>query len=536
VGTIAIKAGLVGTDAVVRTIDVQPSGRPVTTSRAGTLAAPRTLTIEGPAGSDPTTDRVRLLVFPGALALLRSELGASAARTGVADDAYALLLAARAPSLLAKLGDTPDLAALRELAIISGQRAIRHGRTLDVPTATLLTEAALAHSNHRVLANLGERASAFLAKQQRPDGTISGDGATGWTLQRVLVATAEGTHAVGSGGNADKARMQAVRAKAAGAFARNHEAVSDPYTAAAILASGAVSGELATLLRARVLAGVASAKDGSKYLAVGDGVVRADGAVPTTVEATALAVLALQGAADATLAAVRADLGATILGAYSPLTGWGDGRANLACMRAVLELFQTPIPEGVEITLAMDGTPVTSGKLDRAKLRDVLALEAPAPGSAGNHTWTVTAEPPVPGLGFSLALHSWVAWPKTRVDDGLELALAERIAARVGQPTELAVTAVAPPGIAGHVVQALPAGVQVDTPSLEALVVAGTITRFQVSDGKVELFLPPLAPGQTFTARYRVVPTIAGELTTRASSITAGANQVFVPPTAWTVQ
>jgi hypothetical protein len=146
-----------------------------------------------------------LLVYPGALALLRSELGVSTARSGVADDAYALLLAGRAPALLMTLGDTPDPVALRELALITSQRAIRHGRNLDVTSATLLTEAALAHPNNPVLSRLGERAASYLAQNQRPDGTFAG--ATGWTVQRVLMATADATRAVGAS-NTDRFRTR----------------------------------------------------------------------------------------------------------------------------------------------------------------------------------------------------------------------------------------------------------------------------------------------------------------------------------------
>ena len=528
-GTIALKAGLVGTDAVVRTIEVKPSGKPITTTRAGTLAAPRTLAIDGPADSDPTTDRVRLLVFPGALALLRSELGVSTSRSGVADDSYALLLAGRASSLLASLGDTADPVAIRELSIVTGQRAIRHGRTLDVMNATLLTEAALAHPNNPVLTRLGERAAAYLAQHQRPDGTFAGE--TGWTIQRVLIATADATRAVAASPT-DRHRTQAVRAKAAGAFERNHQIVEDAYTAAAMLASGAVNGALADTLRERVRSGIADASDGAKFLKPGTGVVRADGSVPSTAEATALAVLALQGDPKAPLA----DLGATLLGSYSPIYGWGDGRANLLCMMAVIELFKAPVPADVKITLTMDGKPIAEGQLDRAKLREVLALEAPAPGIAGAHTWAVTAEPAVAGLGFSLALNSWVPWPKETVKQGLELALPPSIAGTVGKPIDIAVTAIAPSGIAIKIQQSLPAGVQVDTPSLDALVTAGTITRFTTADGKLEFEVPPLAPGQTFNVKYRVVPTLAGKLTSSASSIEAGGHQFYVPPTAWTVR
>ncbi|MCX5742311.1 MAG: hypothetical protein NT062_07430 [Proteobacteria bacterium] len=119
-GQIKLTARLGSTDAVIRTIDVLPAGKPVVTNRSGTLAAPRTLSITGPANSDPSTDRARLVVYPGALALLRSELGVSPNRPGVADHAYALLLAGRAPALLAALGDQADPDAIRNLTILTG--------------------------------------------------------------------------------------------------------------------------------------------------------------------------------------------------------------------------------------------------------------------------------------------------------------------------------------------------------------------------------------------------------------------------------
>lgn len=531
-GTIQIRAALAGGDAVLRTIEVRPAGKPVTVTRSGTLAAPRTLKLAGPAGSDPATDRARLLVFPGALAVLRTELATSRQREGLAETAYALLLAGRAPSLLQVLGDTPDRAALRELAILAGQRAIRHARTLDLTSATLLAEAALAHPTDPVLTRLGERAAAFLAKDQRPDGTFGGG--QGWTLQRVLVTTAEATRAVSAAGADDSARhrSKAVRAKAAGAFERNHAQVPDAYTAAAMLASGAVQGPLADTLRARVTSAIESSDDGAKYLEVPSGVVRPDGSVPTRAEATALAALALKGAADVPLA----DLGATLLGSYDPYSGWGDGRGNLACIQAVVELFTTPVPAGVKITLKMDGKPIAEGTLDREKLREVLALEAPAAGIAGEHTWEIVAEPAVAGLGYSLAVQGFVPWEKDTVRAGLELALPATVDATVGKPVELGVTAVAPSGIALHIEQSLPAGVQVDRPSLEALVAAGKLSRFVLADGKVEMFVPPLAPGQTFDVKYRAIPTLAGSLRSAASKIDDREHVFFVPPTRWIVR
>jgi hypothetical protein len=530
-GTIKLRVGLGATDAVARTIDVIPAGKPVTVTRAGTLAAPRTLKIEGPTGSDPMTDRVRLMVFPGALALLRSELAVSIARSGVAEDGYALLLAGKAAGLLQQLGDKADPQVLRDLAVVTGQRAIRHGRTLDVTRATLLAEASLAHLDNPVLARLGERAVEYLARNQRPDGTFSG--ATGWTLQRVLIATADGTRAASANLSTAQARQRAqgVQAKAQAAFARTFDQVTDGYTAAAILASGAVKGELADKFRKRVLDGIKAADDGSKYLEVGDKVVRADGSRPSIVEATALAVLALDGVKDAPVA----DLGTLLLGSYTPAYGWGDGTTNLSCMRAILKLFQSPLPPSIKITLAMDGKPIASGQFDAAQLKDLLVLEGSAGGLAGAHEWSISAEPAVAGLGFSLALHAWVPWEKQTVQKGLELQLPPKIAGKVGKAVEVPITAIAPSGREVHIRHALPAGVQADRPSLEALVSSGQLSRFEVADGKIDLHVNPLLPGQVFTAKYKVIPTLAGKLHAAASLIETGTTTFHVPPSEWTI-
>ena len=63
--------------------------------------------------------------------------------------------------------------------------------------------------------------------------------------------------------------------------------------------------------------------------------------------------------------------------------------------------------------------------------------------------------------------------------------------------------------------------------------------RAETSDGLVELFAPALQPGQTFAARYRVIPTLGGTLRSGASSIEAGVNAehvVQIPPTTWTIK
>ncbi len=154
-GPVSLRASLGSTDAVVRGFEVVPTGRPVSQTRGGSLAAPRTLTLEGPAEVEAGSERVRLLVYPGALGVLRSELSAAAGRWGVAEDAYTLLLAGRAPTLLKTLGETADGDVLKAMASVSGQRVLRAARTPDVPTAALLAQAALTHPDNPVLLEAG---------------------------------------------------------------------------------------------------------------------------------------------------------------------------------------------------------------------------------------------------------------------------------------------------------------------------------------------------------------------------------------------
>src|SRR6185436_17673630 len=146
------------------------------------------------------------------------------------------------------------------------QRAIRHARSPDVPTAVLLTEPALAHGDNPVMARLGERLAQQVAAAQRPDGTCQGQ--TGWTLQHLLVTTADCVRAVRASGSTAqaKSRANAVTIKATGAFERNLARVEDGYTAAAILASGAATADMTGALRKKVTDALDTRPDGSKVL------------------------------------------------------------------------------------------------------------------------------------------------------------------------------------------------------------------------------------------------------------------------------
>jgi hypothetical protein len=190
------------------------------------------------------------------------------------------------------------------------------------------------------------------------------------------------------------------------------------------------------------------------------------------------------------------------------------------------------------VVLERDGKVVTEGTLDARALRDVLALEAPAAGSAGTHTWTVRAQPAVPGLGFSLTLGAYVPW-KVSEPQGVELAVKGPTEVKVGIPVTLTLQAATPPGLPLTLRHGLPAGMQVDPASLAALVEEGKVSSWDVEDGAVTLHLPPRNEGEPFLANLRVVPTLAGTLQGGASSLAADARPdatYYVPPVTWAVR
>ena len=521
-GTARVLARLGDADAVVKSIEVVPTGRPIAQENSGTLAEPRSFELTGATAATPGTGRVRLMVFPGALSILRTELSVASGRRGLEDDAFALLLSGRAPALLSALGETPETDELRELSIVLAQRVVRHARTLDVSSATLLAEAALSHPDNPILSNIGQRAVQYLESGQRPDGTCGGE--DGWSLQRLLVATAECARAASTETH--------VVIRASGAFERHAEHIRDPYTAAAILASGAVSGNLAEALRAKVKEAITDREDASKIIAVPDGVVRSDGSRPSDIEATAFAVLALAGEKDIPLA----DLGASILAGYSPRWGWGDGRANLVATQAIVELFKDPIPDNVKITLRMDGEIIAEGTLSRDKVKTMLVLENHGIASSGAHQWSVQAEPAVPGLGYSLSVTDWVKWPDAPQTQGVELIVTPPGQPKVGRANTLRVQANAPSGESIAITLALPAGVQVDQPSLEAMQHDGTLASYEIDDDQLQLTFAALEPAKLLDASIRVIPTLAGSLQSGASTMKVAGVTVNRPPTMWRIQ
>jgi hypothetical protein len=145
----------------------------------------------------------------------------------------------------------------------------------------------------------------------------------------------------------------------------------------------------------------------------------------------------------------------------------------------------------------------------------------------------------VPGLGVVLEVRYTSPWPTEARAPGLELVAEVPGDLQVGRPVDVSLSASAPGGMALRVRHALPAGVQPDAVSLDALVAAGVIQRYALEEGAVVLEAPSRAQGAAFVARYRVIPTLAGTLHASVSSVAplASAEQaVYVASPPWRVR
>lgn len=548
-GEVALEA-TVQDDAVRRTIPVHSSGKPMRAEKSGTLAAKRafTLPLETTTGAALAgSARASLRVYPGALAVLRAELAAAPERSSLHDDAYLTSLTGRARELSTKLGAPVDAANLLRLQRLASQRVARHAVSPDLFSAMALAPGALTHQAESLLARNGEHLSSHVARSQRPDGTFAG--ADGWTVQRLLVTTTDGLAAVQAGANAAGATDEAKRRGAAatlrtrGAFERLAGQIKDPYTAARVVASGALADETNAenrrLLRKLIIDAVVTNEDGTKMVLPPEGAVRPDGSSPSAIEMTSWAALALHDDPSAT--ALMPDLGAYVLSSYRAGRGFGDGYTNRVALDAVMLLFSARLPERVVVSLSLDGKSAGRDTLEGARLQEVMTLDAlleDADVKDGKVDIVVEADPPLPGLSFALELGYAVPWPEPDLHAGLTLDVVVPPGLAVGKSADIELRAVAPGGGALKISQGLPAGVDVVRSSLEALQAAGTITAFTVEEGVLVLHAPSRAQGQLFSAKVKVVPSLAGTLHARVGSaqvVSRPADVVFVPPSPWTI-
>ena len=441
--------------------------------------------------------------------MLEAEL-ASAPNRGqdAASVAYALELLATGPRMIQNLGGETDDEAIRSARIVATQRAVRLARSPDLMTGTLLADPSGDHTDVPVLAGLGERLSAQLQAMQHPDGSFGGEEG-GWPLQRLLVATGESAAAASSLETEVGARRKAlVMLRAQGTVERYLARIDDPYTAAVLVASGATTGAATSKLREIVREAVVE-EDGQRRLPVPSGVVRADGSRPSEEEATARALLALQGDSEAPW---LADLASTLLGSYRPGRGWGDGRTNLAVLAALAAAAPEPVRGPIEVTLTRDGDTIGRATLDLQAGQHVVVLQAGDETPGKTRTLVVSADPPAPGLTFTLTRRAWRPYDAADDRAGLDLIATLTDDVRVGDVAALELEAAAPAGLPLTIAIPLPAGVDPLPTALDSLQAGGVIAGWRSDSGALKLDVPPLSPGGRFQASVPLVATLVGDL------------------------
>ena len=517
-GAATVKATLFAgddSDAAERMVSVRPVGRPVEGSAGGILSGERTLTLGAPTGTDPRTDRIEVLVFPGPLAVVQAELERVAAGASSPYGAYGFSVVAHARSLAATTGTELDAAMLRSLQIVAWQRVVRAARAPSTGQAADLLLALRDVEGHELAEQLRDRLVRTVVSGQRADGTYSRDATS--TAQRVVVEPALAALAL-------PPAEQGARLRAAGAIERLLPQIDDPYTASVVLASGLVGDTVAASLREQVEEALVE-EDGRYRLAVPDGVRNASGGRPSLAEARAFAALALPDH-DA-----RGDLVAALMQGWSARYGFGAGAADPIALAAIAQALPGTT-EPVTVTLSVDGKQVAQGPLDPTQPKLPVVLAGALGGGRGE--LTLTAEPEVPGLAFVATRRSWVPW---RADDrvaGVDIEVSTRGLA-VGRAGALVLNIAAPKGVRLTLEQGLPAGTTVDEVAL-AGGLGGQLTKHQAVQGRLTLTTRPFTAGEVMELTIPVTPAFGGRFTTEPLRVGVdGAPGVPMRPVVWVV-
>lgn len=503
-GVATLKADLVGTDHVLRPLTVVPTGRRLDRSQGGTLAASRSFDIIAPASAQPGSSSLSLVVYPGPLAILAEEMGRSLPGAALNDAAYGYALAGYGRDIALRLGQEVDEAALRKARILAYQRLVRHTRSPDLVQAVVALAAARTQPDDELAQALAERLADQVLYGQSPDGSFAAAWSGGSSsLPRALVLSSLAARWT------DGARAR-VSQRSAGFVARNVGYVKDPYTAAVVLAAGLAEGPQAERLVELVVEAVSVQPDGTRVVKPGAASQRVDGRAPGTVETTAWALLAMarQDGQDELVS----DLAAALLGSYRPGRGFGDGLTGLATLEALALVFDEPLPETVQVRLSVDGKEVLEQDMNLAGNYAPLVAKAPAPALAGPHRYELEAVPAVPGLAFTLTQTAYLPWKGDPGSEGFGLKVSILGTPTVGETLPCRLQAAVPGGEAFVVELELPAGVEVERASLQALQEQGSITAFDTRDGWLEFHGPALSSGAVFDATVELVPTLGGEL------------------------
>lgn len=503
-------------DAAERTIPVLPSGRPVAETTGGSVATSRALRLKAPIAADPTTQALTVRVFPGPLAMLQAELERVAGGAAPADPAYGFALARALTDLAARSGIAMDPKTVRKLQLTAWQRVAREARSPDAGVAADLLIALSGVHDHALVDGLRPRLVHALVQGQRGDGTWARQPSA--SLQQVIVQTALAARALPED-------QVGARLRAAGAIERYQREITEPYTAAVVLASGLADDALAARLVALVVEGSPTREDGARGVSVPVSARNAWGYRPSEEEALAWTALAL---ADADVP-WTGDLVAELMRHYDARAGFGAGRADAVALEAIAR-WMPGVSAPVDVGLVHQGAEVARARLDPAQPL-VPAVLVAMPGGA-LEGWEVRLGSEVPGVAFVAELASWVPWTGDERLPGVEIEVSAgpMVAGRDGR---VALRVAAPSGTAVAIEQGIPAGAAVDELALASL--SGMVTSVEVETDRVRLVTRAFGAGEVMDLGLVVRPAFAGSFQTVPLVVEAGGSRVERAPLLWTV-
>ncbi|HHO51063.1 MAG TPA: hypothetical protein ENK18_09385 [Deltaproteobacteria bacterium] len=503
-------------DTVQRQITALPAGRPVVSSRGTTLSGERTLEIPGPAGADPATEELTVVVFPGPLAVLAGEI--ERLETGVRprDGGYGFALASRVRALATAAGIELDEAILRRIQLVAWQRIVRQavapdpGQAVDLLAAVAEVPAPGEVGAHEPAYALRERLQRVVIEGQRADGTWSRE-ASG-TLQRVLVDTAAAAWAL-------PAEATGAHLRASGAVERYAASVHDGYTAATLLAAGLGSASMLEVVEQ----GLARGEDGAFTVRLPPDVLNPWGQRPSHPELLAWTVLALPGDHKA-----RGDLVSELMAGWDAGRGFGAGSADVVALTAVARALPV-VAQQIDLSLSVGGAQVATARLDPTQPRVPAVLIAPP----GDGVLSLEATPPIAGLAVVATRRSWVPWSDADLIPGVDLDV-ELGPMAAGQQGTMTISVAAPAGSRLVLEQGLPAGAVLGPQASSIAQAAGV--QLEVYPDRIVLETRALQPGEILELELPVSPAFAGRFQTAPLqvSVDGGPRRALAPAT-WQV-
>ena len=512
-----VHAALANGDAVVRSVPVMPAGRPMRKTRAGSLSGPRTLRLKGPDQADPRTQELEVLVFPGPLAVLQTEVE-RVSRSGTWDGAYGFALANRLRALSAKTGVELDAKVVRKLQMLAWQRVVRQGRSPDAGVAADLLTALNGVEGHQLAEDLQKRLVRTVVSGQRADGTWARQNSA--RLQRVIVQTAYAARALPDS-------EEGARLRATGALERYAKEVKDPYTAAMVLATGLLESSQSSQLEEVLLAGIEEGQEGEhRLVALAPETENPWGYRPTQSEYLAWVTLALLHKEDLDW---RGDLVAELMERYDATWGFRAGAADSVALEAVARALPG-VDEPVSVVLTLNGQEVAQATVDPAQPKVPAVLVARPAGA--NPEIGLRTEKPVAGMAYVMTLNSWVPWTGDETLSGVDVEV-DVEPLQVGRDSTITFQLAAPAGVSVIVEQGIPAGAYVDD--------VGLGTRFElkswdVMTDRVRFETRTFKAGEILEILMVVRPAFAGKYSTLPLKVEVEGKTADLAPFAWEVR